>query len=382
MSSQEFIRALKAPSDPPVSNGPLKIEIARSCWDDTSLHVPRKEEVITDWILTKFHKDEASCVKIRSFQFIYPNISSALDASLWKLLGDVLTNSQIPLKTWLPPILNRVSISTAVISLLSLSSMEGSTNGLFHSARNCLEILWPLSVRKLNAEVLLECFGASLVAMKNSEHNDSIIQIVSWITKSFRLSLSNTSNKKKVNPFLMRSIQRLKQSQIYATFTQSYLLPWISTIPSESIGDTLYDAGIEILFNLDMLRQINEKENTLFDSLQDVPLFILPRLFSSFILATKRLRGALFGHSSSQHSTGGLENVRAAAIRFFVSAQVVVAAKEHTAGYWNTQRDLLLVVKDQSLFTGQQELEDACRAITDFALVALKNYDIAGMSMI
>ncbi|PSR71300.1 hypothetical protein EW026_g399 [Hermanssonia centrifuga] len=57
-SAQEFIRALKAPSDPPHPDGLSKVDIARQAWDDTSLYVPNKEEAITDWILTRFLKDK------------------------------------------------------------------------------------------------------------------------------------------------------------------------------------------------------------------------------------------------------------------------------------------------------------------------------------
>lgn len=59
-SSQGFVRALKAPSDPPVNGGPLKIVIARRAWDDVSFYVPSKSEVIVDWILNKILKERGS----------------------------------------------------------------------------------------------------------------------------------------------------------------------------------------------------------------------------------------------------------------------------------------------------------------------------------
>lgn len=58
-SSQGFVRALKAHSDPPAPGGPFKIEIARQAWDDFSFYVPSKAEVIVDWILSKFLKEKA-----------------------------------------------------------------------------------------------------------------------------------------------------------------------------------------------------------------------------------------------------------------------------------------------------------------------------------
>lgn len=57
MSAHDFIRALKAPSDPPQSDGPLKIDIARQAWDNNAFYVPGKGEAIVDWVLTRFLKD-------------------------------------------------------------------------------------------------------------------------------------------------------------------------------------------------------------------------------------------------------------------------------------------------------------------------------------
>lgn len=57
-SAQDFIRALKAPSDPPQANGPTKIAIARATWDDSTFYVPNKEEVVADWVLTRLLKDK------------------------------------------------------------------------------------------------------------------------------------------------------------------------------------------------------------------------------------------------------------------------------------------------------------------------------------
>ncbi len=168
--------------------------------------------------------------------------------------------------------------------------------------------------------------------------------------------------------------------KIFTAFTQNYLVDWTLCLQKDVVIAKLYDAGVEILFNLDVLRSLNDNDNSLFDSLQAAPLSVLPNLFLSFVLATKRLRGALFGQSSSQQSIGGLDDVRAAATRFYVSSQRLVAFKKMGTESWKAQLDLLRVVKDQALFTGQQELRDAFRVIIDYAIKALKHYSIAGMS--
>lgn len=57
-SSQEFIRSLKASSDPPAAGGPAKIQIARQAWDDNAFYLPSKAEVIVEWILSTLLKDK------------------------------------------------------------------------------------------------------------------------------------------------------------------------------------------------------------------------------------------------------------------------------------------------------------------------------------
>lgn len=58
-SAQEFIRALRAPSDPPHAGGPYKVELAQQAWDNASFYIPNKGEVIVDWLLTRLLKDKA-----------------------------------------------------------------------------------------------------------------------------------------------------------------------------------------------------------------------------------------------------------------------------------------------------------------------------------
>jgi hypothetical protein len=56
-SAQSFVRALRAPTDPPRPGDPQKIDIATATWRETSFHVPRKAEIILEWCLTRLLKD-------------------------------------------------------------------------------------------------------------------------------------------------------------------------------------------------------------------------------------------------------------------------------------------------------------------------------------
>ncbi|BEI96791.1 hypothetical protein CcaverHIS631_0203800 [Cutaneotrichosporon cavernicola] len=51
LTGSALIKALKGAQDPPTSGGPSKISLATAAWQDTSLLVPRKADVIRDWVL-------------------------------------------------------------------------------------------------------------------------------------------------------------------------------------------------------------------------------------------------------------------------------------------------------------------------------------------
>ena len=72
-TSQDFVRALKAASDPPLAGGSLKIQIAANVWNDSAFYVPRKGQLIAEWILNSMHRDKTGTgyvVKV-FFSFLY-----------------------------------------------------------------------------------------------------------------------------------------------------------------------------------------------------------------------------------------------------------------------------------------------------------------------
>lgn len=51
LTGSALIKSLKAAQDPPVAGGPSKVDIATTAWSDADLVVPRKADVIRDWVL-------------------------------------------------------------------------------------------------------------------------------------------------------------------------------------------------------------------------------------------------------------------------------------------------------------------------------------------
>ncbi|WWC92406.1 uncharacterized protein L201_007363 [Kwoniella dendrophila CBS 6074] len=63
-SASSLIKALKSASDPPQSDGPNKIDIALSAWQQTSFHVPRKADVLRDWIIEAWSRNHKGYVAL------------------------------------------------------------------------------------------------------------------------------------------------------------------------------------------------------------------------------------------------------------------------------------------------------------------------------
>nr|XP_019050767.1 hypothetical protein I302_01209 [Kwoniella bestiolae CBS 10118]OCF29697.1 hypothetical protein I302_01209 [Kwoniella bestiolae CBS 10118] len=55
-SASGLIKALKGASDPPQPDAPPKIDIALTAWKQDSFHVPRKAEVLRDWVIESWSR--------------------------------------------------------------------------------------------------------------------------------------------------------------------------------------------------------------------------------------------------------------------------------------------------------------------------------------
>ncbi|KII93436.1 hypothetical protein PLICRDRAFT_35642 [Plicaturopsis crispa FD-325 SS-3] len=371
-SSQTFVRTLKAPSDPPHANGPLKIEIAQAAWSNQEFHVPNKGEVIVEWILTKFLKEKAK----------EPPVNPQLDVRYWSLMADVISPHDFEqtrvntraIKTWLLPLLNRVPIAPIAISFLRLlPHTDNSQQELLLSfAHRLFLVLWPLGVQKLGSEVLLECFGAVLDAVKEKTLTEDFARTASLIVRSFRTSLSNSANKKK----------------LYSIFMKNHLSAWITCAqthdasPYDFLWEDISVTGVETIFNLDILRQsqsplpffeaLVEAEKT--QELTRYTLSALPRLFSSAINALKKHRTALFGQGSNQSVSGAsMEELRVASAKVLASCCVIIdEAGDLGLEAWSARAALLRIIETERLLNAKQhEAQEVLGRNRDLAIATL-----------
>ncbi|KAJ2928969.1 hypothetical protein H1R20_g8232, partial [Candolleomyces eurysporus] len=317
-SAQQFIKALKAQTDPPVGHGPLKIDLAEQAWNDTSFHLPNKAEIIADWILSKFFKERGDGL----------STNALTNERYWKLLSTLLTStgpnaqssSSLQTNLWLKSILSRVSIAPVVNAFLNLGSQlePSQSSQLTIHASHCISILYPLGVQKLTTEAFLESWGSFLKYAGNFIDDVPSIKIGLVITKAYKNSLSNSSSRKKVNNLFVQNeayfqawLQRLQDTSTAAQY--------------EYLRQAILTCGMDTIFNLDTIRQMTDspEESPLFFALskafqhdRDVALKAIPALLDHYIASLKRHRGAIINASSSSRVSNPTE-LSSASIKFF-----------------------------------------------------------------
>ncbi|KAF8895057.1 Urb2/Npa2 family-domain-containing protein [Gymnopilus junonius] len=368
-SSHDFVRTLRSAADPPVIGGPSKIEIAQEAWGNPFFYVPSKSEVIADWILTKLLKDKVKAI----------SLNPIFDVKYWRLLSNVFglqepsSRSAVsrPEKAWLVPLLHRVPLGPIVLTFLgSFHELdEMKKEDLADAVSTCLTILWPTGVQRIATETLQECFGALLLTHSLGTPSTGISRIGHTICNSYTISLTNSSNKKK----------------LYQNFVQLYLRAWIHCIENVldmSFRKIMLEAGIETLLNLDILRQnLDLKgESTLLEMLhilitedRDIVLKILPIIFTFYIDVLKKNRRALFGQGSQHHLGSSVVELHNTALRFFVSISSLIDDSHQDRQTWETRLALLQTIDRENIFSRQHvEAQVTVDQIIELALTCIE----------
>lgn len=126
--------------------------------------------------------------------------------------------------SWLLPLVNRVPIvpilTRTFATLASIRPAEAEI--LYTSFSAAFLSLWPLASRRVNAEVLFDCFGAALRTHHAFQASPEKHQVLKEIASTFRASLTTSSAKKKVNKFSDESLVKLPHS--FVNFRYTYRL--------------------------------------------------------------------------------------------------------------------------------------------------------------
>ncbi|KAG1749705.1 Urb2/Npa2 family-domain-containing protein [Suillus paluster] len=359
LSAQSFVRLLKAPTDPPNPESPTKIQIACAAWDDTTLHIPNKHELIAEFILTRLLKDKSKTSE-----------NPIIDVQYWCLLRKVLDGSvgvgARGLKVWLGSLLNRTPLAPIIISILTLlrDLPVAEAKGLLVLVRPCFSVLWPLSVHKIGVETLLECFGIVLDVSAELVRNEALEGMCEAVVSSYREALGNAGNKKK----------------LHATFLQTHLSSWLRAISPSShlspqLTEAVYVAGTETILSLDALRASPSSES-LFTALSspnspsttNAAIPLLPRLFTTHTHFLRRYRTALF--PASQNKIQNRENdMRMTSVAFFASCLKLLA---WNAQSWEARVGLISIIENERIYASQGVQEGEVDLVREDAVLVLE----------
>ncbi|KAF8708451.1 Urb2/Npa2 family, partial [Rhizoctonia solani] len=324
-SSQEFIRALKAPKDPPRPGGIQKLDLARQAWELETLFIPSKAEVIVEWVLQY----------LLSSGNVQGRESGVLDEKAWKLLADVFArtchNSNLnKLPTWLNGVINRVAVLPVFTHLLrALGTVPDLDFGGLGDVTSVARVLMPPAGLKASCDIVAGCLWEILGLFEAGHNNENlllaILELSDIVVSAFESSFANYSNKKKIASILvdqhldswMRQTARHSENSSISKFRHR-----------------LFEIGSSIIFTPEHTRTIFQHSDT-----HPVLLAIAssPRIFVTYVSALRAHKLSVF--LDQNNSTGGLaKRIRAAARDIFVRsvaerewsvvAQLVQSAEE------------------------------------------------------
>ncbi|KAG8962960.1 hypothetical protein FRC03_003577 [Tulasnella sp. 419] len=307
-SSQAFIRALKAASDPPTPFSSSKIEIATQAWAKESLYVPGKHTVIVEWILGKLLKERE----------LDSGLNPLLKPRYWTLLASIIIESdRKAANIWLPPILSRIPVLPIMASFIKrLPQLQHSSQ--LNAIGKLFRVWLSLALPRASQEAILELYWNTLASLSlllyDKPTNDCLSLMTSCI-EAFRTAFAHPSmNKKKV----------------HVLFIQDHLSDWLHSFfvlkhHQPTAYPLLYNSGEDILFSPEALKvYINmyssgndvtssqSPEGDLVQSVQDflatksplaivgpspsaVAFPIIPSLFQSFVSSIQKHKSLLFG---------------------------------------------------------------------------------------
>lgn len=320
------------------------------------------------------------------------------DIRFWQLLSSVIelqgTTTKGPglhtNKSWLANLLHRVPLGPIVVAVLSSFDNIATNDGLLSTIASCLTNLWPLSVQRMNVELLQSSFGALISWALKKNLNPEMVELGTTISSSYRDSLTNSAQKKKVchaQRLFSFSFINLLHMKLYQAFLQSHLSDWLQCVSTvqirlpSALETLILDAGVETLFNLDILRQIHDLKadvallehlQTLLVAKQSLVLQSSPWLLVHYIRSIKKHRGALFSQGSQLGAS--LDEVHQSAMNFFISLENLTVGNDMDEEIWRARAELLEVLKSENIFNPKQrEGVTALNNILGLAAGALHN---------
>jgi hypothetical protein len=147
----------------------------------------------------------------------FSHLNPIFDTRHWRLIAKLIDSQNSAssaadarsTKSWLTTLLHRIPLGPVIVSFLtSFKDVRAEEQDVLAlSVSTCLSALWSLLVQRMSTELLLECFGAFICTALASRPNGGIARIGNMISSSYRNSLTNSSNKKKVLFLIVLSVK-------------------------------------------------------------------------------------------------------------------------------------------------------------------------------
>jgi hypothetical protein len=169
---------------------------------------------------------------------------------------------------------------------------------------------------------------------------------------------------------------------------QSHLYNWLHAVANdfgihESLKGGIVEAGIDTIFNFDILRQSQDgnTESALLQNLRtlnkshgEIVMETLPQICVHYIHSLKKHRVALFGQGPLHSEGTALDEFHGAGVRFFVSCEGMLRDHDQTSRVWATRIALLQIVNQENLFhRNQPDTQVVLNQLLETSLTALND---------
>ncbi|RSH81319.1 uncharacterized protein EHS24_008762 [Apiotrichum porosum] len=274
ITGSSLIKALKGAADPPTKGGPSKVELATAAWNDVDLVVPRKADVVRDWIVEAWTRAKAGAN------------NPILDPHYHNLLVAVTPSCASP------PVAPLTLLATYITS--TAASPPTLNEGLGLAAAASFPLLFGGEVNK--ADAWAEVWGklvAVLAASPSTSLANALSPAATLVCNSLTETLPSSQNSKKI-----------------AQSLHSSLPAYAATLASHpSLRDTFEPLTGPLFFPIQTLQTIEPLKALLGPLTPASPtadfapaLELVPHLFDAFVAATKQHRYTLYGRSANERT--------------------------------------------------------------------------------
>ncbi|OXB39545.1 hypothetical protein LQV05_000603 [Cryptococcus neoformans] len=274
-SASSLIKTLRAPGDTPEQAGLTKVQVALKAWSATDLNIPRKAEILRDWVLEAWNRAKPND---ENNALVQPDYHSLL-----LQLGHFEEHGVPPPLQILSSFFDTLLKSDDPKSKLVLSIAPASFKVLFdpqdmtYKAENWVDV-WANMLKLLSRDSL-------------QEYEVQLSNLVDLVTAGIQRSQASSTNPKK---------NAQTATNLFAGYCQAYLI-------HPSLRSRLHDGLVALLFHPTTL-QTSEPFGSLFAAIEpsldqamtaEGCLLALPRLFNSLVSVYHQNSFALFTQASS-----------------------------------------------------------------------------------